>query len=89
MPSDQRTSDSEFIQQRALERDLVAQLSPSKETQASARAKALRLRSCWSVSRHAAGGMRNRTPETTAAVSDAGDGADHRYWAPCSELRFV
>ena len=45
MPSDQRTSDSEFIQQRALERDLVAQLSPSKETQASARAKALRLRS--------------------------------------------
>ena len=45
MPSDQRTSDSEFIQQRALERDLVAQLSPSKETQARARAKALRLRS--------------------------------------------
>jgi hypothetical protein len=45
MPSDQRTHHSELIQQRALERDLIAQLSPSKETQARAQANALRLRS--------------------------------------------
>jgi hypothetical protein len=44
MPSDQRTPPSEFIQQRALERDLVAQLSPSKDTQVKAQAKAQRLR---------------------------------------------
>ena len=34
----------ELIEQRALERDLVAQLSPSKETQAKAKARAVRLR---------------------------------------------
>lgn len=45
MSIDEQTSDSEFIQQRALERDLVAQLSPSKDTQAKARAKAVWLRS--------------------------------------------
>ena len=44
MPGDQHTSDTEFLQQRALERDLVAQLSPSKDTQARAQAKAMRLR---------------------------------------------
>jgi hypothetical protein len=45
MSIDQRISNSEFIQQRVLERDLVAQLSPSKDTQARAEAKAARLRS--------------------------------------------
>ena len=39
-----QNSRTELIEQRALERDLVAQLSPSKETQARAQARALRLR---------------------------------------------
>ncbi len=35
---------SETIEQRAIERDLVAELSPSKETQLKAKARAERLR---------------------------------------------
>ena len=44
MPNDHRTPQSERIEQRALERDLVAQLSPDKKTQRQAKAKAERLR---------------------------------------------
>ena len=44
MASDSQVPQSELIEQRALERDLVAQLSPSKDTQAKAKAKAERLR---------------------------------------------
>jgi len=42
--NDLRSPHSERIEQRALERDLVAQLSPDKETQRKAKAKADRLR---------------------------------------------
>ncbi len=42
--NDQRSPHAERIEQRALERDLVAQLAPDKETQRKARAKADRLR---------------------------------------------
>jgi hypothetical protein len=44
MSSDQPSSQVERIEQRALERDLVAQLSPNKGTQQKAKAKASRLR---------------------------------------------
>jgi hypothetical protein len=43
MASDQN-SRTELIEQRAIERDLIAQLSPSKEKQAQAKARAERLR---------------------------------------------
>jgi hypothetical protein len=44
MASDPRVPQLEAIEQRAIERELVAQLSPSKETQAKAKAGAERLR---------------------------------------------
>jgi len=44
MPTDHPTPQIERIEQHALERDLVAQLSPSKEKQAKAKARAERLR---------------------------------------------
>jgi hypothetical protein len=44
MASDPRVPQLEAIEQRAIERELVAQLSPSKETQAKAKARAERLR---------------------------------------------
>lgn len=45
MASDPQMSQSEIIEQRAADLELVAQLSPSKETQAKAKARAERLRS--------------------------------------------
>jgi len=44
MAGDPRVLQLEAIEQRAIERELVAQLSPSKETQARAKARAERLR---------------------------------------------
>ena len=44
MADDSKMPPTEVIEQRALERDLVAQLSPSKGTQAKAKARAERLR---------------------------------------------
>jgi hypothetical protein len=44
MASHPRVPQLEAIEQRAIERELVAQLSPSKETQAKAKARAERLR---------------------------------------------
>jgi hypothetical protein len=44
MGSDPQVQQSEIIEQRAIERDLVAQLSPNKETQSKAKARAERLR---------------------------------------------
>jgi len=44
MASDPQVPQSEIIEQRTAELELVAQLSPSKETQAHARARAERLR---------------------------------------------
>jgi hypothetical protein len=44
MVSESHASQSDKIEQRALERELVAQLSPDKATQSKAKAKAERLR---------------------------------------------
>lgn len=44
MASDLQVPQPEIIEQRAAELELVAQLSPSKETQAKAKARAERLR---------------------------------------------
>lgn len=44
MVGDPRVPQLEAIEQRAIERELVAQLSPSKQTQAKAKARAERLR---------------------------------------------
>lgn len=45
MEPDMSGDQSERIEQRALERELVAQLAPNKDTQQKAKVKAARLRS--------------------------------------------
>ena len=44
MTTEHNSAQAERIEQRALERDLVEQLSPNKNTQDKAKAKAVRLR---------------------------------------------